>query len=100
MPTDAIHERSSARRRSLLSAVALLVLAGAVLTQPAAAGPVRGNFEISGPECRFPDVAHGGAGGRYLVVWADYSVTRIFGRFVSGAGEVTDNHFGVIFLKE
>jgi hypothetical protein len=29
------------------------------------------NFEISGPGCRFPDVAYGSVNRQYLVVWPD-----------------------------
>jgi hypothetical protein len=54
---------------------------------------VGNNFEISGPGCRFPDVAYGD--GKYLVVWADYNVTRIFGRFVTDAGTVSGVAFPI-----
>jgi hypothetical protein len=51
------------------------------------------NFEISGTGCRFPDVAYGG--GKYLAVWADYNVTRIFGRFVTDTGTVSGAVFQI-----
>lgn len=35
------------------------------------------NFEISGPGCRFPDVAYDCVDGKYLVVWPDYNVSLI-----------------------
>src|SRR5687767_5057134 len=44
------------------------------------------NFAISGLGCRFPDVAFGTVSKKYLAVWADYNVTRIFGRLVTDAG--------------
>src|SRR5205814_2150385 len=50
------------------------------------AGLIGGNFQISGGGCRFPDVAYSSVDGKYLVVWTDYNVTRIAGRFVSNAG--------------
>lgn len=53
------------------------------------------NFEISGPGCRFPDVAYGTVSKKYLVVWADYNVTRIFGRLVTDEGTPVGDAFQI-----
>src|SRR3954464_11069445 len=52
----------------------------------ASAAKLGNTFEISGPGCRFPDVAFGTVSHQFLVVWADYNVGRVFGRFVTDAG--------------
>jgi hypothetical protein len=75
--------------------VLALLAAGAAFAPPASAGLIGGNFEISGGNCRFPDAAHGSAGGRYLVVWADYNETRIHGRWVSSTGAVDGAPFPI-----
>jgi hypothetical protein len=51
--------------------------------------------EISGPCCRFPDVAYGSRDGRYLVVWKDYSVSGVYGRLVTDAGTVSGAAFPI-----
>ena len=63
----------------LLSALAVLLF----WDVPGEAALLGNNFEISGPGCRFPDVAFGSGDSKYLVVWPDYNVARIFGRFVT-----------------
>src|SRR5262245_18145282 len=68
----------------LLAALAILTPSGWA-THAALLG---NNVEISGPGCRFPDVAFGTADSRYLVVWPDYGVGGVFGGFVTSAGTV------------
>ena len=71
-----------------MSGCALLMVALTIsVSMQTFAALVGNNLEISGTGCRFPDVAYGGA--KYLVVWADYNVTRIFGRFVTATGTVS-----------
>jgi hypothetical protein len=65
--------------------VLLLALVGAVT--PADADLLGATLEISGGNCRFPDVAYGNVSRQYLVVWAEYSSTvRIWGRLLRGDG--------------
>ena len=93
-------ERAAAR---LLLAVTLPI--AAVLTPSTVCAALLGNnFTLSGPGCRFPDVAFGNVSGRYLVVWTDYNVTRIYGRFVEASGTpgsavfpVSDAGFGALY---
>jgi hypothetical protein len=53
------------------------------------------NFEISGSGCRFPDVAFSTVSHQFLVVWADYNVGRIFGRFVLDTGAANGLPFSI-----
>jgi hypothetical protein len=73
--------------------LALILIGGTSYTSPAAL--LGNNFEISGPGCRFPDVAFGTVDSKYLVVWPDYNVSRIFGRFVTATGTVSGLAFPV-----
>jgi len=75
----------------ILGVLALLSLSG----MAAEAALLGNNFEMSGPGCRFPDVAFGTVESKYLVVWPDYNVSRIFGRFVTAAGTVSGLAFPV-----
>jgi hypothetical protein len=75
-----------------------------LICSPLGAALPGNNFQISGPGCRFPDVAYSSASRNYLVVWADYNVTRIFGRLVSDAGvpvggavPITEAPYGGLF---
>jgi len=61
----------------------------------ARAALIGNNFEISGPGCRFPDVAYGSVDGKYLVVWPDYNVLRIYGRLVTETGTVSGAAFPI-----
>ena len=72
-------------------------VAVALLTMliPARAALLGNNFEISGPGCRFPDVAFGTVDSKYLVVWPDYNVSRIFGRFVTATGTASGLAFPI-----
>ena len=67
--------------RSALTFV-LLLAAGAL------AQPLGTSVALSGPGCRFPDLAWSATSDRFLVVWADYSVTpaHVCGRLVSSDG--------------
>jgi hypothetical protein len=66
-----------------------------------------GTLEISGANCRFPDVAYGAVSRQYLVVWPDYGAAngiRVFGRFVRGDGSmptgvfpISENGFGALY---
>jgi hypothetical protein len=85
----------------LLRCFAISLCLHAGLVQGALIG---NNFEISGGGCRFPDVAYSSRSARYLVVWADYNVTRIAGRLVSDTGApiggtfpITEAPFGGLF---
>jgi len=71
----------------------LLLLAAASLAGPVRAALVGGTLQISGGGCRFPDVAYSTVSRKYLVVWVDYNVTRIFGRLVGGDGAMTGGSF-------
>ncbi len=82
-----------ARRR--ICALAILSAAGGALAPPAGSSPIRGSFEISGSNCRFPDAAHGSLDGSYLVVWPDYNEIRIHGRLVTGDGSVSGAPFPI-----
>jgi hypothetical protein len=75
-----------------------------LICSPLGAALSGNNFQISGPGCRFPDVAYSSASRNYLVVWADYNVTRIFGRLVTDAGlpvggavPITEAPYGGLF---
>lgn len=54
----------------------------------AGAQPLGTALQLSGPGCRFPDVAWSATSDRFLVVWADYSVSpaRVCGRLVTSDG--------------
>lgn len=52
-------------------------------------------MEISGPGCRFPDVAFGSVSRKFLVVWADYNAGRIFGRLMTGDGTMSAGPFAI-----
>src|SRR5688572_3031037 len=73
----------------------LMVVLGASGTGQLHAALLGNNFEISGPGCRFPDVAFGTVSKKYLVVWADYNVTRIFGRLVTDVGTTAGDAFQI-----
>ena len=84
--------------------LALSLLFGVGFVAPMQAALLGNNFTLSGPGCRFPDVANGGVSGQYLVVWVDYNVGRIYGRFVSPAGApgdvvfpISDAGFGALY---
>ena len=79
--------------RTLIGVFAVVV--GGVAWMPANAALLGNNFEISGPGCRFPDVAFGTVNSKYLVVWPDYNVGRIFGRFVTATGTVSGAAFPI-----
>src|SRR6185503_5162169 len=79
--------------RILFAALAFVV--GSAGSTPAGAASLGNNFEISGPGCRFPDVAFGSANSQYLVVWPDYNALRIFGRFVTPTGTVSGPAFPI-----
>jgi hypothetical protein len=66
-----------------------------VLHWPLHAALLGNNFQISGPGCRFPDVAYASGSGKYLVVWADYNVTRISGRLVTETGAPAGDVFAI-----
>ena len=90
------------RAVKLLLAVTLLNVLAATLAMRAAL--LGNNFTLSGPGCRFPDVAFGSVSGQYLVVWVDYNVSRIYGRFVSAGGvpasavfPISDAGFGALY---
>jgi hypothetical protein len=57
-----------------------------LIGSPVGAALLGNNFQISGAGCRFPDVAYSSGSRNYLVVWADYNVTRISGRLVTDGG--------------
>jgi hypothetical protein len=80
-------------RRAVCVALAVIGVGGRSL--PAHAALLGNNFEISGPGCRFPDVAFGTVDSKYLVVWPDYNVGRIFGRFVTATGTVSGAVFPI-----
>src|SRR6185436_1207444 len=71
----------------------LLMVAAANLAVPARAALVGGTLQISGGGGRFPDVAYSTVSRKYLVVWVDYNVTRIFGRLVGGDGAMSGGSF-------
>jgi len=74
----------------------ILILALALpQPEPSGAALLGNNFELSGPGCRFPDVAFGSADSRYLVVWPDYSAGRVLGRFVTHTGTVSAAAFPI-----
>lgn len=75
--------------------VALALMGVSVMSLPARAALLGNNFEISGPGCRFPDVAFGTVDSKYLVVWPDYNAFRIFGRFVTPTGTVSGAAFPI-----
>jgi len=84
--------------------LALLSLIGVSLVVPARAALLGNNFTLSGPGCRFPDVAFGSVSGKYLVVWPDYNMSRIYGRFVADTGApgaavfpLSDAGFGALY---
>jgi hypothetical protein len=84
--------------------LALLLLIGVGFAAPARAALLGNNFTLSGPGCRFPDVAFGTVSGKYLVVWTDYNVSRIYGRFVADTGvpggaafPLSDAGFGALY---
>jgi hypothetical protein len=79
--------------RLLFFAISMLLLV--MSAGPVGAALLGNNFEISGPGCRFPDVAYGTVSKKYLVVWADYNVTRIFGRFVTDLGAPSGDGFQI-----
>jgi hypothetical protein len=74
---------------------ALAFIFASAIVMPAGATLLGNNFEISGPGCRFPDVAFGSVDSKYLVVWPDYNVARIFGRFVTATGAVSGAAFPI-----
>ena len=84
-PGEPMNALAGSRASRLLLALALLLTTLAT-SLPVRAALLGNNFTLSGPGCRFPDVAYGSVSGQYLVVWTDYNVARIFGRFVSAAG--------------
>jgi len=69
--------------------VTLTVLTFAATALPARGALLGNNLPISGPGGRFPDVAFNLVDAKYLVVWPDYNVLRIFGRFVTATGAVS-----------
>src|SRR5262245_22962947 len=75
--------------------IAILIVALATCDAPLRAALLGNNFEISGPGCRFPDVAFSTVGKKYLVVWADYNVTRISGRLVTDVGAPSGDVFSI-----
>jgi|GEM_PF-5396299 hypothetical protein len=86
------------------SRLALLSLIGVSFVAPARAALLGNNISLSGPGCRFPDVALGSVSAKYLVVWPDYNVSRIYGRFVADTGvpggaafPISDAGFGALF---
>src|SRR5947208_2612868 len=79
----------------MFARLALLLLVGVRLVPPMHAALLGNNFTISGPGCRFPDVAYGSVSGQYLVVWSDYNVSRIYGRFVTDAGMPSGGAFPI-----
>lgn len=81
------------------AAIVLLMLSGTLH-----AALLGNNFQISGSGCRFPDVAYSSGSRNYLVVWADYNVTRISGRLVTDTGApigavvpITEAPYGGLF---
>jgi len=53
-------------------------------------------LEISGGNCRFPDVAYGNVSRQHLVVWADYGGTvRVWGRLLGGDGSAVAAPFPI-----
>lgn len=77
------------------TARAALLCLVAAMAGPAYAALLGRNFEISGPGCRFPDVAFGTVDNQYLVVWPDYGVGGIHGRFVTANGAVNGGVFPI-----
>ena len=85
-----------------LTSASLLLFACNVF--PLCAALIGNNFEISGSGCRFPDAAFSTVSRKYLVVWADYNVTRIGGRLVNDEGvaigtpfEISEAPFGGLY---
>src|SRR6185503_16710835 len=75
-----------------------LALAFSLIISTARAALVGGPVELSGPGCRFPDVAYGSVSRQFLIAWADYTPptgARIFGRFLRGDGSVNGGAFGI-----
>jgi hypothetical protein len=62
---------------------------------PAFSAKLGNNFEISGPGCRFPDVAFSTVSHQFMVVWPDYNLGRVFGRFVSDTGAASGAAFPI-----
>lgn len=84
-----VHNRT--RAASLL---ALLAVCLAVAT--AHAEFIGGTLEISGGNCRFPDVAYGNVSRQHLVVWADYTGgVRVWGRLLRGDGSAVAAPFPI-----
>jgi hypothetical protein len=73
---------------AVLQRLALIALVAFFAAATAHAQLIGATLAISGPGCRFPDVAYGNVSRQYLVVWADYGggAVRIWGALLRGDG--------------
>lgn len=79
-------------------AITLCIFA-AVFAGPVLAGDMGSDdFYISGPGCRFPDIAYNSTNGNYLVVWVDYSAPKpeVRGRLISADGTLSQTFTKIV----